>query len=317
LKVLVTGGAGFIGSHVVDRLIQDGHELVVLDDLTTGRVENVHAKARFYQMELDSPWLEELFRIEQPETVVHQAAQASVRHSVEDPVYDGRVNVLGTIALLQASVRQRVSRFLFASTGGALYGDATVTPTPEDYPTTPASPYGASKLAAESYLRTFHALHGLSYATLRYANVYGPRQDPHGEAGVVAIFTQRLLSGEIARINGDGRQTRDFVYVADVADANARALASTATGPFNVGTGRETDINTIFQLLKELTGSDQLAQHGPPLRGEQQRSVVDSRRIREAMGWEPRTDLRAGLKATVDYFRSARRPAVAAPRSKP
>ena len=317
MKVLVTGGAGFIGSHVVDRLLADRHELVVLDDLSTGHVEHVHPQARFYQMELDSPWLDELFRIEQPEVVVHQAAQASVRRSVQDPVFDGRVNVLGTIGLLQAAVRQGVSRFLFASTGGALYGDATVTPTPEEYPTTPVSPYGASKLAAEGYLRTFHALHGLSYAALRYANVYGPRQDPHGEAGVVAIFTERLLSVEGARINGDGRQTRDFVYVGDVAEANALALTSDATGPFNVGTGRETDIRTIFQLLKELTGSEQPEQHSPALSGEQRRSVVDSRRIREAMGWEPRTDLRTGLKATVEYFRSVRRPAAEAPRSKP
>jgi len=317
LKILVTGGAGFIGSHVVDRLVQDGHELVILDDLTTGHVEHVNPKARFYQMELDSPWLDELFRIEQPQAVIHQAAQASVRRSVEDPVYDGRVNVLGTIALLQASVRQRVSRFLLASTGGALYGDATVTPTPEEYPTTPVSPYGASKLAAEGYLRTFNALHGLSYATLRYANVYGPRQDPHGEAGVVAIFTERLLTGEVARINGDGNQTRDFVYVADVADANARALSSSATGAFNVGTGKETEINAIFELLKELTGNDQPAQRGPALSGEQRRSVVDSRRIHEAMGWAPRTELRDGLKATVDYFRSGRRQAAAVPRSNP
>lgn len=317
MKVLVTGGAGFIGSHVADRLAVDGHEVVILDDLTTGHVEHVHPQARFYQMELDSPWLDELFRIEQPEGVVHQAAQASVRRSVEDPVFDARVNVLGTTALLQASVRHGVSRFLFASTGGALYGDATVTPTPEDYPTTPVSPYGASKLAAEAYLRTFHALHGLSYAALRYANVYGPRQDPHGEAGVVAIFTQRLLSGEAARINGDGRQTRDFVYVADVAEANALALRSEATGAFNVGTGRETDINAIFGVLKELTGSQQPEQHGHALAGEQRRSVVDSRRIHQAMGWEPRTDLRAGLKATVDYFRSERRPAAAASRSRP
>jgi UDP-glucose 4-epimerase len=313
LKVLVTGGAGFIGSHVADRLLADGHEVVILDDLSNGHVENLQPNARFYQMDLHSPWIDELFRIERPEAVVHQAAQASVRRSVEDPVFDAAVNVLGTAALLQASVHHGVRRFLFASTGGALYGDADVIPTPEDYPTLPVSPYGASKLAAEVYLRTFHAMHGLSYAALRYANVYGPRQDPHGEAGVVAIFTRRLLSGEKARINGDGKQTRDFVYVGDVAEANARVLASDAVGSFNVGTGIETDITTIFQVLKRLTGSNQPEEHGQPLPGEQRRSVVDARKIEKLLGWKPKTALDAGLDATVRYFREARPASATAP----
>lgn len=303
MKVLVTGGAGFIGSHVADRLLGDGHDVVILDDLSTGHVEHLQANARFYQMDLMSPWIDELFRIERPEAVVHQAAQASVRRSVEDPVFDAGVNVLGTATLLQASVRHRVRRFLFASTGGALYGDAGVTPTPEDYPTLPVSPYGAAKLSAEVYLRTFNALHGLSYAALRYANVYGPRQDPHGEAGVVAIFTRRLLSGETTRINGDGKQTRDFVYVGDVAEANALALTSDTVGSFNVGTGIETDVNTIFQMLRRLTGSNQPEEHGPPLAGEQRRSVVDARKLEKMLGWRPKTSLDAGLDATVRYFR--------------
>jgi UDP-glucose 4-epimerase len=312
LKVLVTGGAGFIGSHIVDRLAADGHDIVILDDLSAGHVDHLQPSARFYQMDLHSPWLDELFRIERPEAVVHEAAQASVRRSVEDPVFDAGVNVLGTAALLQVSAHHGVRRFLFASTGGALYGDADVIPTPEDYPTLPVSPYGASKLSAEVYLRTFHALHRLSYAALRYANVYGPRQDPLGEAGVVAIFTQRLLSGERARINGDGKQTRDFVYVGDVADANARALTSDAVGSFNVGTGIETDISAIFQLLRRLTGSNQPEEHGVPLPGEQRRSVLDARKIEKVLGWKPRTSLEAGLEATVRYFREAR-PTVAVP----
>jgi UDP-glucose 4-epimerase len=313
LKVLLTGGAGFIGSHLADRLLADGHEVVILDDLSTGHVEHLPAGARFYQMDLRSPWLDELFKIERPEAVVHQAAQASVRRSVEDPGFDAGVNVLGTVALLQASVRHSVQRFLVASTGGALYGDADVIPTPEDYPTLPVSPYGASKLAAEVYLRTFHALHRLSYAALRYANVYGPRQDPHGEAGVVAIFARRLLGGESARINGDGKQTRDFVYVGDVAEANARALTSDAVGSFNVGTGVETDINAIFQLLKRLSGSNQPEVHGSPMPGEQRRSVIDARKIEKVMGWRPRTRLEAGLDATVRYFREASSAPAAAP----
>jgi UDP-glucose 4-epimerase len=305
LKVLVTGGAGFVGSHVADRLLADGHEVVIIDDLSTGHVEHLPARARFYQMDVHSPWLDEFFKIERPEAVVHQAAQASVRRSVEDPVFDASVNVLGTAALLQASVGHGVRRFLFASTGGAIYGDTDALPTPEDAPAVPVSPYGASKLSAEVYLRTFHALHGLSFAALRYANVYGPRQDPHGEAGVVAIFSQRLLRGEMARITGDGKQTRDFVFVGDVADANARALVSETIGAFNVGTGIETDINRIFALLKRLTGSAQPEEHGPPLPGEQRRSVIDPRKIEKVMGWKPRTSLEAGLSATVQYFRGA------------
>lgn len=311
MKVLVTGGAGFIGSHIADRLIADGHAVVVLDNLSSGHVEHLPAMARFYQMDLSSPWLDELFKIERPEAVVHQAAQASVRRSVDDPVFDASVNVLGTAALLQASARHGIRRFLFASTGGALYGDADVLPTPEDYPTLPVSPYGASKLAAEVYLRTFHALHGLSFAALRYANVYGPRQDPHGEAGVVAIFSQRLLGKQIARINGDGKQTRDFVYVGDLAEANARALASDAVGSFNVGTGVETDVNQVFALLRKLTGSTQAEEHGPPMPGEQRRSVVDARKIERVMGWRPSTSLEAGLTKTVRYFREAQAPAAA------
>jgi UDP-glucose 4-epimerase len=309
----VTGGAGFIGSHVADRLLAQGHEVVILDDLSTGHVEQLPGGARFYQVDLHSPWLDELFRIERPHAVVHQAAQASVRRSVEDPVFDAQVNVLGTANLLQASARQGVHRFLFASTGGALYGDAEQIPTPEDAPTLPVSPYGASKLAAEVYLRTFHTLHGLSYAALRYANVYGPRQDPHGEAGVVAIFTRQLLSGQPARINGDGTQTRDFVYVGDVAEANARALASDAVGSFNVGTGVETDINRLFLLLKRLTSSQQSEQHGPPMPGEQRRSVVDAHKITQEMGWRPLTPLEAGLESTVAYFRERHAGEAAAP----
>ena len=305
MKVLVTGGAGFIGSHVADRLLADGHEVVILDDLSSGHVDHVPARARFYQMELGSPWLDELFRIEQPQAVLHHAAQKSVRMSVEDPVFDGQVNVLGTIALLQASVSHKVQRFLFASTGGAIYGDTEQVPTPEGAPALPAAPYGAAKLAAEVYLGTFHQLHGLSYAALRYANVYGPRQDPHGEAGVVAIFSQKLLRGEPARINGEGTQTRDFVYVGDVADANLRALTSGAVGSFNVGTGIETNVNQIFQLVRRLAGSDQEERHGPPMPGEQRRSAVDSSKIAKVMGWRPTTGLEEGLRQTVQYFREA------------
>lgn len=305
MKVLVTGGAGFVGSHVCDRLAQDGHELIILDDLSTGHVEQVHPAARFYQLELDSPWVNELFSVERPEAVVHHAAQASVRRSVADPVFDARVNVLGTIVLLQASLRHHVRRFVLASTGGAIYGEASVVPTPEDYPAVPVSPYGASKLAAELMLATFRAMSSLSYAALRYSNVYGPRQDPEGEAGVVAIFSRQLLAGAEAIITGDGEQTRDFVYVADVAEANALALSSVAVGAFNVGTGTETSINEIFRILRDLTASRQPERHGPPKPGEQRRSAVDPTRIGREIGWRPKTALRDGLESTVAYFKAA------------
>lgn len=312
MKVLVTGGAGFVGSHVCDRLAQDGHELIILDDLSTGRVEQVHPGARFYQMDLESPWLDELFAIEQPDAVAHLAAQASVRRSVADPVFDARVNVLGTIALLQATTHHGVRRFLYASTGGAIYGEASVVPTPEDYPAVPVSPYGASKLAAELMMATFRAMSGLSYAALRYGNVYGPRQDPHGEAGVVAIFSRQLLAGTNAVITGDGKQTRDFVYVADVAEANALALNASAIGAFNVGTGTETSINEIFHNLRDLTGSIQQERHGALRPGEQRRSVLDATKIGRELGWRPKTSLREGLDRTVAYFKTE---AEAAPRA--
>jgi UDP-glucose 4-epimerase len=304
VRVLVTGGAGFIGSHICDLLVEKGHEPVILDDLATGHVEQIHPKARFYQIDVGSPWLDELFRIEQPKAVIHQAAQASVRRSVEDPVFDGQVNVLGTVALLEASVKAGVKRFLFASTGGAIYGEADIIPTPEDYRPLPLSPYGASKLAAEAYLSTFNALHGLSTISLRYSNVYGPRQDPHGEAGVVAIFSGRLLGGEPAVINGDGKQTRDYVYVRDVAAANMRALESDAIGAFNVGTGTETDVNQIFAILRDLTGSNQEEKHGPPKPGEQRRSCVDPSKAGKVLGWTPKTGLREGLAETAEFFRA-------------
>jgi len=215
------------------------------------------------------------------------------------------VNVVGSLRLLQAAVDAAVKRFIFASSGGAIYGEPLVAPQSEEHPVNPISPYGCAKLSVEHYLQSFRVVHGLSSVALRYANVYGPRQDPHGEAGVVAIFSRRLLSGESARINGDGKQTRDFVYVGDVAEANVRALESDAIGSFNVGTGVETDINAIFQLLRRLTGSSQAEVHGPPLPGEQQRSVVDARKIEKVMGWRPTTSLEAGLTATARYFREA------------
>jgi len=303
MKALVTGGAGFIGSHVGDHLLAAGIEVVVLDDLSTGRIEQVPAGASLYQLDLRSPWLEQVLQQERPDVVVHHAAQPSVRISVADPIHDADVNVLGTLRLLDQALRVGVRRFIFASSGGTVYGEADALPTPEDYPGRPVSPYGVGKLASEHYLHYYHVVHGLSYAALRYANVYGPRQDPHGEAGVVAIFSQRLLGGEAAIINGDGLQTRDYVYVEDAARANRCALESNAIGAFNIGTGQETNVVELFHALRRLAGSDAPERHGPAKMGEQRRSCVAIGRAERELGWRPAVGLEEGLERTIEHFR--------------
>jgi UDP-glucose 4-epimerase len=303
MKVLVTGGAGFIGSNLADRLVEEGHHLVVLDDLSSGKRDQVPAAANFYQMELDSRWLDRVIEREKPEAVCHLAAQISVRRSVEDPVFDARVNVLASIGLIEACRTHGVSRFVFASTGGAIYGDADQIPTPETYVPAPVSPYGTSKLCVEHYLYCFRELYGFSSAALRLSNVYGARQDPHGEAGVVAIFSRALLEGRPATINGDGLQTRDYVYVGDVVEAFVQALRSDAQGSFNVGTATETNVNELYEQIARAAGSNAPALHGPPRPGEQKRSSIDPSLIRHELGWEPKVQLPEGIELTVDYFR--------------
>ena len=304
MKVLVTGGAGFIGSNVADRLIEEGHHVVVLDDLSSGKREQVPAAANFYQMELDGRWLDRVVEREKPEAVCHLAAQISVRRSVEDPVFDARVNILASIGLIEACRVHGVKRFIFTSTGGAIYGEADQIPTPETYPAAPVSPYGTSKLSVEHYLHCFRELYGFSSAALRLANVYGPRQDPHGEAGVVAIFSKALLEGRAATINGDGRQTRDYLYVGDVVEAFARALAGDVQGSYNVGTGTETDVRELHEVIARAAGSSAAAEYGPARPGEQKRSCLDASRIRAELGWEPKVELSAGIGATVEFFGS-------------
>jgi len=308
MKVLVTGGAGFIGSNLADRLCDEGHQLVVIDDLSSGKRHQVPAAANFYQMELDSRWLDRVIEREKPEAVCHLAAQISVRRSVEDPVFDARVNVLGSIGLIEACRTHGVNRFVFTSTGGAIYGNADQVPTPETYVAAPVSPYGTSKLCVEHYLYCFRELYGFSSAALRLSNVYGPRQDPHGEAGVVAIFSRALLEGRPATINGDGLQTRDYVYVGDVVEAFVLALGSDAQGSFNVGTSVETDVKELYGLVASAAGSEAAPEYGPARPGEQKRSSIDPARIRTQLGWEPRVDLAEGIRLTVDYFRSELEP---------
>jgi UDP-glucose 4-epimerase len=304
MRVLVTGGAGFIGSHIVDHLIAAGHSVSVVDNLSTGRLELVHPAATLHRCDIRSARLGEVFATARPEAVVHVAAQAEVRRSVADPQLDASVNILGTIAVLEAGQRVGVTRVVYTSTGGAAYGDTDVIPTPEDHPTRAASPYGVSKVTAERYLDCWCGLTGMRTLSVRLANVYGPRQSPAGEAGVVAIFAYRLLRGEPCVVNGDGDQTRDYVYVQDVADAVARALSRPdATGVANIGTGVETSVNEIYRRLARAAGVERAAVHGPAKPGEQRRSVLDPAHAKTLLGWTPATTLDDGLRRTVDYFR--------------
>lgn len=303
MKILVTGGAGFIGSHLADGFINEGHEVVIVDNLLMGRMENVNPKAKFYLMDIRSDTLEKIFSREKIDVVCHQAAQMDVRKSVEDPMFDADVNVKGTLNILKNCVRYHVKKVLFASTGGAIYGEQDVHPCDETHPTRPVSPYGITKLCVEKYLYYFANEFGLDHVILRYANVYGPRQNPHGEAGVVAIFAKKLLSGDQPVINGDGKQTRDYVYVGDVARANLSALKYPKNEIFNIGTSIETDVNEIFTHLNQMTGGKAGENHGPPKGGEQKRSVISYKKAKEETGWEPIVQLADGLKQTVAFFR--------------
>lgn len=306
MKILVTGGAGFIGSHIVDALIAQGHEVAVMDNLITGRKENLNAQAKFYHVDIRDQEIENIFQRERFEVVYHQAAQMDVRKSVADPRYDAEVNILGTLNLLQQAQKTGVKKFIFASTGGAIYGEQVQFPAGEEHPTWPASPYGITKLACEKYIVFFGQNYGINYALLRYANVYGPRQSPHGEAGVVAIFTSRMLSGEQPVINGDGKQTRDYVYVGDVVAANLRALDYPQNDYFNVGTGIETDVNELFRILNRATGNRVKELHGAAKAGEQLRSVLSYDKAARLLDWRPKVALEQGLTQTVQWFQSRR-----------
>jgi len=310
--ILVTGGSGFIGSHVVDALISEGHRVVVVDDLSTGKEENLNPKAQFYRLDVCDPKLEEVFATEGVAYVNHHAAQIDVRRSVADPDEDARINILGLLNILENCIRHRVKGIIFASSGGVVYGEPDRLPVAEDHPKGPLSPYGVSKLASEYYLYFYHRVHGLPYIALRYGNVYGPRQDPHGEAGVVAIFTGRMLKRQDPIIFGDGKQLRDYVFVEDAAKANLlamRALERSASPPssiddraYNIGTGIGTSVNELFAQLKEITGFQGDPVYGPERKGELQKIFLDVSKAKEELGWKPSVSLAEGLRRTVEFF---------------
>jgi UDP-glucose 4-epimerase len=304
MNVLVTGGAGFIGSNIADALVEKGHQVTIIDNLSTGKRSNIPSQAKFYELDIASPEIDKVFEQGQFHTFFHLAAQMDVRKSVADPAFDARTNIVGGLNLLQAAVKHKVKKVIFSSTGGAIYGEQEEFPATESHAANPVSPYGVSKLAFEKYLFFYNFQHGLSYICLRYANVYGPRQNSEGEAGVVAIFCKKLLTGEKTFVNGDGGQTRDFVYVDDVVKANLLAMNFESSMAFNIGTGIETDINTIYDKIKTFTGSNQLRINLPPKPGEQRRSCISSEKIKKFLGWMPSVTIEQGLERTVAFFKA-------------
>jgi UDP-glucose 4-epimerase len=304
LKILVTGGAGFIGSQVADAFISDGHDVCIMDNLSTGNEKNINPKARFFKYNIGNPEVLQIFEKEKFDVVNHHAAQIDVRKSVSDPIFDANINIIGTINLLQSCIKTGVKKFMFASTGGAIYGEQEYFPADENHPTKPVSPYGITKLAIEKYLFFYKNEYGLNYTILRYANVYGPRQNPLGEAGVVSIFTNKLLKNENPIINGNGEQTRDYVFVKDVVKANVLNLNNGSSDIYNVGTSIETSVIEIFSKLNEISGGIAEKKHGPSAKGEQLRSVITSDKLFKKFSWKPSVKINEGLKITYDYFKS-------------
>jgi len=317
VKILVTGGAGFIGSHIVDAYVAEGHDVAVVDNQAGAKKANINPKARVFEMDVTDPAIHGLFAREKFDIVNHHAAQVSVSVSVKDPELDARTNIMGAINLLRASASAGVRKFIFASSGGTVYGATNRLPATEDLPYDAVSPYGASKVATEMYLHVFAAQHALVYTALRYSNVYGPRQDPHGEAGVVAIFAEKMLqgakpvageAGQAQRyvapvIFGDGECMRDYVFVADVARASVLALGKGDNDAVNIGTGRRTSTNELFRLLKSLTGYPGPEQHGPDRPGDLKDSCLANGKAARVLGWAPKVEIEEGFRQTVDWFR--------------
>lgn len=304
MRILVTGGAGFIASHVSDRLVSLGQQVSIVDDLSTGKRQNLPEAATFYEMDIRDDALDEVFEQESPDVVIHHAAHANVTESVRDPRYDADVNIGGSLNLFECCVRHGVGRVVFASTGGALYGEACYLPADETHPIDPVSPYGVSKHAVEQYLYAYRQNKGLDYVVLRYPNVYGPRQDPHGEAGVVAIFSLQLLTGQQPVIFGDGSKTRDYCYVSDIVDANILALNSPGGAVYNLGRGIEITDLEVFQTVQEAVGSKIPPQFAPVRPGEVEHIALDASKAERELGWRWKVDLIEGIARTVDFYRT-------------
>ncbi len=301
MKILMTGGCGFIGSHIADAYVAKGHDVVVIDDLSTGNIDNLNPSVKFYEQDINGN-IEEIFHKEKFDLINHHAAQINVRTSVDDPLFDARVNVLGTLNLLQVAAKFRVGRFIYASSGGAVYGEPAEYPIKETQKKCPLSPYGASKVAAENYIITFANLYGLDYVILRYSNVYGPRQIIKSEAGVISIFIDRILRSEPCTVYGDGKQVRDYVYVGDVVEANMKAMKC-APNIFNIGTGVETSVNDLIDAFSSILKSDIVHEHVAPRPGEVFRNVLDYSKANSEIGWQPKIELRAGILTTFEYFK--------------
>jgi UDP-glucose 4-epimerase len=304
MKILVTGGAGFIGSHIVNAYINAGHDVIVIDDLSSGEIKLVNPKAKFYHLDIHSHEVKTILEKEKITVINHHAAQISVSASVLNPLFDANSNIIGTLQLLQNAVSLKIEKFIFASTGGAMYGEQKTFPASEEQPCKPLSPYAISKFSAETYINYFGTQYGLNTTVLRYSNVYGPHQNPHGEAGVVAIFCERLLKDQQPIINGDGEQTRDFVYVQDIVQANTIALNPQCSGLFNVGTGKETSINNLTRCLIKASAIATSIEHGPAKKGEQKRSSIDSGKLLKEFGWKPAVSVEEGLLETFNYFKN-------------
>ena len=305
MKVMITGGAGFIGSHVADACLAAGHETIIVDDLSTGKRENVPAGARLYEVDIrDGAALDEVFRQERPDAISHQAAKANVRESMELPLVYADVNVMGSLTLLEAARRYGCRKIVYASTGGAVYGEPEYLPVDENHPINPLDPYGASKHHVEHYLRIYSTHFSIDHTILRYPNVYGPRQDPYGEAGVVAIFAAQMLRGISPIINGSGEQQRDFCYVGDIARANVLALTRGSGEIVNLGSGVGTSVNQVFDMLAAACGCQMEKKHGPAKLGEVFCTYLDGSKAREVLGWEAQVSLEEGLQATLESFRA-------------
>jgi len=304
MKILVTGGAGFIGSWVSDTFLQNDHEVVVVDDLSTGREENVPVDAKFIKCDIrDYDTVEKIISNFKPDIIDHHAAQIDVRKSVENPMHDAEINILGTLHLIESAIRNKVKKFIFASTGGAIYGEPEIIPADEKTDPFPISPYGTSKYAVEKYLGYYNSVHGFDYVALRYANVYGPRQNPHGEAGVVAIFCNRIMAGKPCTVFGDGGQTRDYVYVEDIANANLKSL-NAPVGSYNIGTGIETSVNDLISELKKSSGTDFEVNYGEERPGEVQSISLEVTQAEKILGWKPSVNLGDGIQKTWNWFNS-------------